>query len=144
MRTGESFVFLWCIQLNHCSSLFDREQDTREANNALGRIDDFFEVCTLWHTTHALPNSTEKQSNDVAELAKRIPCRPAMDFGTKSFNGQRMEISFGEPVDGCSPIRGSSVRFALIKRGSCAFVKKALNAQNSGSPTIRTRVVSCP
>ena len=89
-------------------------------------------TCTTLTRTphaHALVH-TPTPAQDAA-----LPCRPALDFGARSFNGGALPLVPGEPLNGCGALDASRVegRVVVLRRGVCPFVNKGAAAQQSGA-----------
>ncbi|XP_033632608.1 LOW QUALITY PROTEIN: protease-associated domain-containing protein 1-like [Asterias rubens] len=74
---------------------------------------------------------------DIAFLYKT---RPAKDFGAVfTHNFERVYLVPTDPEDGCGELTNSlSIvgAFALVKRGSCSFMSKAITAERAGAVAV--------
>lgn len=72
------------------------------------------------------------------ELEYTFRLKPAKDFGgvfTKEFeSSKRMLMIFAQPRDACTPITNNVYgHIALIERGDCTFLTKAIVAEEAGA-----------
>ena len=79
--------------------------------------------------------------NSPLGIAGNYPCYPNLSFGptiTSAITSNIVLVSDGStaPTIGCNSLINSAAlngKIALIRRGSCTFVAKVLNAQNAGA-----------
>lgn len=93
-------------------------------------------------TSEIIGNDAFFEIIDPPELEYTYRIRPAKDFG-KSFTSelrlQEAHLVPSIPADGCSNIknyRRIHGNVALIDRGECSFLTKALNAEKAGAKVV--------
>lgn len=70
--------------------------------------------------------------NEPLSISGQYTYLPASTFGIDKYY-ITAEIRQAYPLDACSAVEDLSGKIALIQRGSCTFVSKALAAQNAGA-----------
>jgi hypothetical protein len=106
-------------------SLYDNTRHIITIDNSFNNIIDGFEISNAYCAGNFLITEPVSISGNYSFIQGT--------FGATGFFSVEGEIQKTEPIDACDTISNLDGKIALIRRGTCTFVSKALEAQNAGA-----------
>jgi hypothetical protein len=106
-------------------SLYDNTKHIITIDNSFNNIIDGFKIRNAYCSGNFLITEPVSISGNYSFFQGT--------FGATGFFSVEGEIQKAEPIDACDTISNLDGKIALIQRGTCTFVSKALEAQNAGA-----------